>query len=119
MSAITSSLNTNRIPFYRSTRFQNILKNIVVYILLVVLSFVFVFPFFWMIDSALKSDAQIFLWPPQWIPNPIHWQNFVTAFTNPNLPFLTFFKNTMTLEIGIIVGRLLSCILIAYGFARL
>ncbi len=119
MSAINSSLNANRIPFYRSTRFQNILKNIVVYILLVVLSFVFVFPFFWMIDSALKSDAQIFLWPPQWIPNPIQWQNFVTAFTNPHLPFLTFFKNTMTLEIGIIVGRLLSCILIAYGFARL
>jgi ABC-type glycerol-3-phosphate transport system permease component len=35
------------------------------------------------------------------------------------LPFDTFIKNTMILEVGIISGRLLSCTLVAYGFARL
>jgi len=107
------------IPFYESRRFQKIVKNIIVYFLLVVLSFLFVFPFFWMLDSALKPNAQIFLWPPKWIPDPIQWQNFVEAFSNPQLPFLTFIKNTMILEVGIISGRLLSCVLVAYGFARL
>jgi ABC-type glycerol-3-phosphate transport system permease component len=72
-----------------------------------------------MIASSLKTNAQIFLWPPQWIPKPAYWQNYVTAFTNQYLPFAIFFKNTMILEVGIITGRLLSCILVAYGFARL
>ena len=110
---------SRRSPFYQSKRFQYYFKITIVYILLVFLSFVFIFPFFWMLDSALKTNAQIFLWPPQWIPKPFYWQNFVIAFTNPQLPFLTFFKNTMFLEVGIIVGRLLSCIVVAYGFARL
>jgi multiple sugar transport system permease protein len=110
---------SNSVPFYQSRRFQNAVKTVVVYTLLIVLSLIFVFPFFWMFDSALKSNAQIYVWPPQWIPKPAQWQNFVTAFTNPQLPFGTFITNTMILEVGIITGRLLSCILVAYGFARL
>jgi len=110
---------TSKVPFYQSRRFQNIIKNVIVYVLLIFLSFVFIFPFFWMLDSALKENAQIFLWPPQWIPDPVAWGNFVKAFSNPQLPFATFLKNTMILEVGIITGRLLSCILVAYGFARL
>jgi multiple sugar transport system permease protein len=110
---------TSEVPFYQSRRFQALIKNIIVYILLIFLSLLFVFPFFWMLDSALKQNAQIFLWPPKWIPDPFAWKNFVTAFSNPQLPFALFLKNTMTLEVGIITGRLLSCILVAYGFARL
>ncbi len=107
------------VPFYKGKKFKKAVKTTIVYILLVVLSFLFLFPFFWMITSSLKSDTQIFLWPPQWIPNPIHWDNYAAAFANPQLPFLTFFKNTMILEVGIIGGKLISCVLIAYGFARL
>jgi ABC-type glycerol-3-phosphate transport system permease component len=72
-----------------------------------------------MVTAALKDQSQIFLWPPQWIPHPTHWENFKLAFSNPQLPFLEFFRNTMVLEILIIFGRLISCTLIAYGFARL
>lgn len=114
-----NTLAAGRVPFYQSKRFQKLVKNIIVYGLLIFLSLVFLFPFFWMLDSALKQNSQIFLWPPKWIPNPIAWDNFVKAFSNPQLPFLTFLRNTMILEVGIITGRLLSCILVAYGFARL
>jgi len=107
------------VPFYQTRRFQERIKTIIVYSLLTFLSLLFIFPFFWMVDSALKPNSQIFLWPPKWIPNPVEWQNFVTAFSNPKLPFLLFVRNTMILEVGIITGRLLSCILVAYGFARL
>jgi multiple sugar transport system permease protein len=115
----TGAHGSSRLPFYRSRHFQDTVRNGFVYFLLIFLSFVFLFPFFWMLDSALKSDTQIFLWPPQWIPNPVQWQNFVTAFTNPQLPFTVFIKNTLILEVFIITGRLLSCVVVAYGFARL
>ncbi|MFQ3565394.1 MAG: carbohydrate ABC transporter permease [Aggregatilineales bacterium] len=97
----------------------NLLRQILLYGTLTVLSLIFLFPFFWMITTALKPEYQVFRWPPQWLPNPIMWQNFVEVFSNPFLPFHLFIRNTMILEVGMITGRLLSVTLVAYGFARL
>ncbi len=94
-------------------------RKVLVYSLLILLSGVFLFPLFWMLTSALKAEAQIFKWPPQWIPNPIQWSNFADAFGNPQLPFPRFIANTLLVEAGVVSGRLISCTLVAYGFARL
>ncbi len=103
----------------REYNLGNILHKGVVYALLIGLSLLFLFPFFWMILSALKPEHQIYRWPPQWFPDPIQWSNFADVFGNPYLPFQVFIKNTLILEVGMITGRLLSCTLVAYGFARL
>jgi ABC-type glycerol-3-phosphate transport system permease component len=94
-------------------------RKMLVYALLILFSAVFLFPLFWMLTSALKPEAQIFKWPPQWIPNPIQWSNFVDAFSNRLLPFDRFIANTLLIEAGVLAGRLISCTLVAYGFARL
>src|SRR4051812_35969160 len=94
-------------------------RRILVYGLLIFLSGMFLFPLFWMITTALKPDSQIFLWPPQWVPSPIQWSNFQEAFGNPLLPFNKFVVNTLIIEAGVVSGRLISCTLVAYGFARL
>jgi multiple sugar transport system permease protein len=107
------------VPFYKTRRFNQLIHDIVVYSLLILLSLLFLFPFYWMVTTALKAEYNVFKWPPQWIPDPVLWSNFKDALSNPQLPFPLFFRNTMILEIGIIVGRLISCTLIAYGFARL
>jgi ABC-type glycerol-3-phosphate transport system permease component len=110
------------IPRQRRTpsfRYRLDAKTVIVYALLIMLSLLFVFPFFWMVTTALKPDYQVFLWPPQWIPQPAIWQNFITALSNPRLPFLLFFRNTMIIEVAVVTGRLLSCTMVAYGFARL
>ena len=107
------------VPWWRTKQFGQFLHDLVVYSLLIALSALFVFPFFWMISTALKPEYQVFVWPPQWIPNPIMWENFREAFSSPYLPFNIFFRNTMILEVGMITGRLISCVLVAYGFARL
>ncbi len=100
-------------------RFSISLHGIIVYGLLILLSAIFLFPLFWMITTALKPDNQIFIWPPRWIPNPPVWQNFVDAFSNPNLPFGRYIVNTLIIEAGVLAGRLISCTVVAYGFARL
>lgn len=118
----SSTLTTSRaggVSILQTKTFENLVHNGIVYLFLVALSVVFIFPFFWMITSALKPDYQIFIWPPQWLPDPPLWGNFRLAFSNPQLPFHLFFRNTAILEVGIITGRLISCTLIAYGFARL
>lgn len=95
------------------------LRQTLVYVLLIFLSLLFLFPLFWMITSALKAEGQIFLWPPKWIPDPILISNFQKAFNNPQLPFDKFVVNTLIIEAGVVSGRLISCTLVAYGFARL
>ena len=60
------------------------------------MSATFLFPLFWMVTTALKPESQIFVWPPQWIPNPVMWSNFKEAFSNPLLPFDIFVVNTLT-----------------------
>jgi multiple sugar transport system permease protein len=120
MSAKTTPYRSSALAvFWRAYRLDRILHGIIVYGLLIGLSLVFLFPFLWMILSALKPQYQIYMWPPKWIPDPIQWSNFKDVFSNPYLPFDTFIQNTLILEVGMISGRLLSCTLIAYGFARL
>jgi len=109
----------NNVRWWQSRRFGTLIHDIVVYTLLVLLSLLFFFPFYWMVLSALKPEYKIFVWPPEWIPNPPQWVNFRDAFANPLLPFPIFFRNTLIIEVGMIVGRLISCVLIAYAFARL
>jgi ABC-type glycerol-3-phosphate transport system permease component len=120
MASVTYPSSTEQpVPFYQTRRFNDLMHNILVYSLLIVLSIVFIFPFYWMVSTALKAEHNVFIWPPQWIPDPVLWSNFKDALSNPQLPFPLFFRNTMILEIGILVGRLISCTFIAYGFARL
>ena len=75
------------------------------------------FPFTWVLSLALKTPPQAFIYPPALIPDPITFENFGKALFGP-LPFLLFFQNTLIIAILVIVGDLLSCSLIAYGFAR-
>jgi multiple sugar transport system permease protein len=109
----------SQVSIFMNRRTGNLLYKGFVYTLLIILTVIFLFPLFWMVTTALKANFQVFLWPPQWIPNPIQWSNFADALANPQIPFGKFMVNTMIIEVGTIAGRLISCTLVAYGFARL
>jgi multiple sugar transport system permease protein/sn-glycerol 3-phosphate transport system permease protein len=74
-------------------------------------------PFYWMISTSLKAQGNLYLYPPQWIPNPIVWSNFREVWEA--VPFATFTKNTAVIVTLVMIGTLLSCSFSAYGFARL
>lgn len=76
----------------------------------------FFVPFFWMISTALKSPDHTFLSPPQWLPWPMVWKNFPDALTY--IPFGAYTMNTVKIAVPAIIGTLISCTLVAYGFAR-
>jgi multiple sugar transport system permease protein len=77
----------------------------------------YVFPFYWMIITALKTDQQIFQWPPALIPTTPQWWNFVEA--TRYIPFWLYMKNTVVICLLAMTGTLLSCTLVAYGFSRI
>lgn len=88
-----------------------------VYTLMSMLVAIVLIPVFWMLSTSLKERAQIMIWPPQWIPNPVKWDNFLEVFRVA--PFGLFIVNSLILVVWNMVGSLLSCTLVAYGFARL
>jgi multiple sugar transport system permease protein len=89
---------------------------VLVYALLILLSAVFAVPFLWTLSTALKSPEAVFAFPPQWIPNPAQWDNFVKAWTSQ--PFTHWVLNTLFVTLVCTVGGTLSASLVAYGFAR-
>lgn len=92
------------------------LKRSLIYIVVVLLAIVILVPFFWMFSTALQAEGDIFSWPPQWIPNPPQWHNFLDAWTA--MPFNRFLMNTVFIVTLGIVGEMVSATLVAYGFAR-
>jgi len=105
-------------PFKTSGgKWQRGFWNAVVYALLIAGSLMFILPLIFALTSSFKSNAQILEIPPRWIPDPVQWQNYPEALTY--IPFARYILNTLIIAAGAIVGNLLSCTIIAYGFARL
>ncbi len=93
------------------------LRRVVIWVLLLAGATVFLLPIFWAISSSFKPDYQVLEVPPRWLPNPIRWQNYPEALTY--IPFGRYTLNTLVIAILAIAGNLVSCTLVAYGFARL
>ena len=51
----------------------------VTYILLLLSGVLVTMPFFWMLSTSLKKPEAVFVYPPEWIPNPIVWSNYPRA----------------------------------------
>ncbi|HWQ11522.1 MAG TPA: carbohydrate ABC transporter permease [Roseiflexaceae bacterium] len=79
---------------------------------------IILFPLAWMISTSLKTKTEVAQFPPVWIPAVPQWENYPTALTGGNR-FDVYFKNTMIYALGAMIGELISCSLVAYGFARL
>lgn len=77
----------------------------------------YLLPFAWLLSTSLKLDGRELMLPPQWIPNPIAWENYYRAMTA--LPMLLFLRNTVIVTVTATLGGLLTASLAGYGFARL
>ena len=92
-------------------------KLALIYTLLILGALCFMIPFIWMLSSSLKELPQIFVFPPQWIPKPVRWDNYARALLKMNFPLAL--KNTLIITVFTVTGQLLSSACVAYGFARL
>lgn len=93
------------------------LARATIYGLLLIGSAIYLFPLLWMLSTSLKSLSQVYMWPPQVIPNPLTLKNYIEGWTL--LPTALFYRNTICLAFLNICGTVLSALLVAYGFARL
>jgi multiple sugar transport system permease protein len=74
-------------------------------------------PFLWMVSSSLKSIAEIYVFPPTFIPEKIQWANYLEIWRR--LPFHLFFRNSFFVATLETLGVLFTSSLAGYSFARL
>ncbi|KKB11372.1 sugar ABC transporter ATP-binding protein [Devosia geojensis] len=87
------------------------------FLVCIVISLLMMMPLAWLVRSSFMEMGQIFIFPPEWIPQPFRFENFPEALTV--IPFFRYFVNTMLILVPSVVGTLVSSSLAAYGFARL
>ncbi len=96
---------------------QNKMIGALTYILLIALAVLMLLPFIWMFSASLKLDKDVFRFPIQWIPQDPQWSNYKTIWTQ--IPFLTFFTNSLKLTVIITFLQVATSSFAAYAFAKL
>lgn len=99
-----------------SRRNQDRLSKGIAYVIASLVALAFVFPLYWMVTTSLKTDVEIFMVPPTLFPLDPQWGNFIAS--TQYIPFWLYMANTLIICALTIIGTVVSCSLIAYGFAR-
>jgi len=93
-------------------------KTILTYFFLIIGGIFMFFPFYWMLISALKTQAELSSYPPTWWPeNWLNMENFIEAFQKA--PFLIYFRNSLIVTIVCVILTTFTTILGAFVFSRL
>jgi multiple sugar transport system permease protein len=81
------------------------------------LSVLMVAPLLWTISTSLRTPAESFSLPPEWLPTDWATQNYVQVFEQ--IPFLREILNSFIVTLGTLSGQLITASLAGYAFARL
>jgi multiple sugar transport system permease protein len=93
------------------------LGRLLSYAFLIATSLVMVFPFVWMVTTALKGQQEVYQYPPTLWPQALHWENFTHVLDT--VPFGRFFVNSLVVTAIITVSQIATSVLAGYVFARL
>lgn len=122
--SLTHPTDLRRVPasstkprFWRTASFQeNLIRTFATLVVLAGLAVV-LFPIFWMLSMSLKTQMEVFIMPPKWIPSTLQWSNYPEALTTA--PFGRYFLNTLYFSLMVVIAEVVSNSFIAFGFARL
>ena len=97
---------------------KNALAKTAMYILLIIGGLIMIFPFYWMITSALKTRMEVSLFPPAFAPSKwLNIENFRLAFNTA--PFARYFVNSVIVCFLSVLVVTVTTILASFAFSRL
>jgi len=96
---------------------QRIINRLSSHAVLIFASIVIGLPLFWMISTSFKSDVEVGLFPPVWLPSEFLWENYVRVWTAA--PFDMFYVNSIITTLSGLVLEVIIGAMSAYAFARI
>lgn len=97
------------IALHKLGRFMNAALKIIVIL-------IFIFPFYWMLSTSLKSLTEALEFPPTLIPSSLHWENYAHVFEV--VPIAQYFKNSVIVSLAVLVHQYLIIVPAAYSLSR-
>ncbi|MCI7814146.1 MAG: carbohydrate ABC transporter permease [Lachnospiraceae bacterium] len=91
-------------------------KSLVIYILLICIGFVYLYPLLYMISKSLMTRADLLDSSVSWIPSSFYIKNYVDAFTSMNF-VRTFWQSIVVAGLPTLLNMVI-CAIVGYGFAR-
>jgi alpha-1,4-digalacturonate transport system permease protein len=92
------------------------LKDRIAFIILAAVALLTLFPFLWMLSTALKSSSELFSRVPIIIPKHPQWSNFTKIFTYA--PFAKYFLNSTIVAVSAVIFTVFINLLAGYTFAK-
>jgi multiple sugar transport system permease protein len=92
-------------------------SRMLIHLILLLGAVVMIIPLIWTLSTSLKTLQQIAVWPPEWIPNPVMWTNYIEVFQAA--PVALWLRNSLVIVFANVIGSVITCSFVAYGFARL
>ena len=90
--------------------------SLLIWLILSPLMLVILFPFVVMFLTSIKPRAEVFTYPPRWLPSTFRWQNFIEMWQA--VDFGTALGNSILVSLGATVVVLIVGIPAAYALAR-
>lgn len=115
-SQTLTDISANVQPGRTSIRAQVRRRNFFLYLVMIALGLIFMFPFFWTVSSSLKEPFELHTFPPTWLPAVPQWQNYERVLEK--VPFLLWAWNSVYVVVLSTLGTVISASLVAYSFAR-
>lgn len=91
--------------------------NIVVSILLALGGIIMVAPLVWMLSTSLKTKESVFALPPEWIPRPAQWENYLRVWEAG--PLASGIANSMIVSFSVTIIGTIASTMAAFAFAKL
>jgi multiple sugar transport system permease protein len=92
--------------------------RLVLYLVLLISGVVAALPFFWMIFGSFKTGSEIRQIPPTFVPETWTLDNYTKILTDPELPLMTFYRNSLFVAVMNVITTLFMASLLGYIFAK-
>lgn len=93
------------------------LGNILVTVLLSLGAVIMLAPLVWTFSTSLKTHEAVFALPPQWIPNPAEWDNYIRVWSAG--PLWSGIKNSLIVACSVTIVGTVASSLAAFAFAKM
>ena len=95
---------------------KNIVTRVIDLVMKCRLVVIMVFPFYWMVITAFKTQKESMIFPPTLSPSQITFESFSTVMEKS--PFGLFFKNSLIIALSVVLLQFIVVVPAAYGFAK-
>jgi len=101
-------------------KWRRVVLKVLLYLAMVSLAILFLGPFVWLLSTSLKPrGANIFVYPPELVPNPATLNGYLFTLSPRQFAFLRYTANTSLVTLIAVVSNLILSSLAAYPLARM